>query len=179
MLLHIRGAFIIIFKMNKNKKYPDEYKLTHSSTTIVYLLLWGIIVWFAFEFSRSIHWLLQCCIYSSIIFFLVCIILDVEYAIFNRKGVLIVNTIRWTKRNAKHEFYIDWKDIKHIRLRTHLSNRQPTTIEIVPKVLGRVYYERTFLPFGKFASLAKYYSGREDIIYKKKRKKPGLYEKDW
>ena len=88
--------------MNKNKKYPDEYKLTQSSTTIVYLLVVGIIVWVAFEFSRSIHWLLQCCIYSSIIFLLFCIIIDVEYAIFNRKGVLIVNTIRGKKTLNKN-----------------------------------------------------------------------------
>jgi hypothetical protein len=99
---------------------------------------------------------------------------------------LIVHAKRWGKNKAKNEFYIDWKDIEYIRFKIPLSKNSSPAIDIVSRVFGNGYYNVTMLSYSKFASLAIYYSGRKDIIYreykkikKAKRKKPGLYEKDW
>jgi hypothetical protein len=168
--------------MNKNKTYPDEYKLTNSLTTkITFLLVLGPLVWMVFEFNWSKDGLFLYWFYPLCVWFLFVILQDVEYAIFNHKGVLIVHTKRWGKNKAKQEFYIDWKDVKYIRLKIPLSKNSSPKIEIVSRVLGHGYSNQTFLPYGKFASLAKYYSGREDIIYKRSafRKKKKMYEKDW
>ena len=168
--------------MNKNKTYPDEYKLTRSfMTKVAFLLILGLLISIWFEYDKEFSWIIHCLSFI-VIYCLFMLIQDVEYAIFNHKGVLIVNTKRWGKNRRKEEFYIDWKDVKYIRFTTTHS----PAIDIVSIPFGRGYYNGTLLPYGKFASLAKYYSGREDILYgdykkkiKAKRKKPGLYEKDW
>jgi hypothetical protein len=94
---------------------------------------------------------------------------------------LIVHTKRWGKNKKKQEFYIDWKDVKYIRFKTILSKNSSPAIDIASNIFGRGYYNTTTLSYAKFASLAKYYSGREDIIYKRSafRKKKKMYEKDW
>jgi hypothetical protein len=85
-----------------------------------------------------------------------------------------VHTKRWGKNKAKNEFYIDWKDIEYIRFKTPLSKNSSPAIDIVSRVFGNGYYNVTMLSYSKFASLAIYYSGRKDIIYReyKKIKKP-------
>ena len=173
--------------MNKNKTYPDEYKLTNSLTTkITFLLVLGPLVWMGFEFNWSKDGLFLYWFYPLCVWFLFGILQDVEYAIFNHKGVSIVHAKRWGKNKAKNEFYIDWKDIEYIRFKIPLSKNSSPAIDIVSRVFGNGYYNVTMLSYSKFASLAIYYSGRKDIIYseykkikKAKRKKPGLYEKDW
>lgn len=173
--------------MNKNKTYPDEYKLTNSlTTTIAFLLILGCLISIWFEFNWQKDRLFLCLFSILLVSGLFIIIQDIEYAIFDRKGVLIVHAKRWGKNKAKNEFYIDWKDIEYIRFKIPLSKNSTPAIDIVPKVFGCGYYNGTTLSYSKFASLAIYYSGRKDIIYseykkikKAKRKKPGLYEKDW
>lgn len=170
--------------MNKNNKYPDEYKLTRSYAIRIALLMisgCGVSAWFLFDWSKDwIHlcWFSGLCVYSLFI-----IIQNIEYAIFTYKGVLIVHTKRWGKNKAKHEYYIDWKDVTYIKF--GIAYRMPR-IEITSSVWRRGYHEPTSLPNDKFVALAKHYSGRDDIIYreykkkiKAKRKKRGLYEKDW
>ena len=63
----------------------------------------------------------------------------------------------------------------------HIEGFYSSDETIKSRLFGRGYYNDTFLSYGKFASLAKYYSGREDIIYKRSafRKKKKMYEKDW
>ena len=101
--------------MNKNKTYPDEYKLTNSLTTkITFLLVLGPLVWMGFEFNWSkdglfLYWFYPLCVLGLFV-----ILQDVEYAIFNHKGVSIVHAKRWGKNKAKNEFYIDWKDIESL-----------------------------------------------------------------
>ena len=169
--------------MNKDKQYPDEYKLTSPmlNKIVIFLLIVFLLVLMRIESSWQEGWLVKCGLAILSLWLLFHIIQDVEYAIFSRKGVSIVHTKRWGKNKAKQEFYIDWKDVKYIRLKIPLSKNSSPKIEIVSRVLGHGYSNQTFLPYGKFASLAKYYSGREDIIYKRSafRKKKKLYEKDW
>lgn len=181
MPLPIRGAFIIIYKMNKDKQYPDEYKLTKSwMPKIAFFLILGCLVSMWCECSGQDNWLFLCFFTILWGWGLFYIIHNVEYAIFNHKGVFIVHTKRWGKNKTKQEFYIDWKDVKYIRFKTPLSKNSSPAIDITSSVFGRGYYHTTCLPYGKFASLAKYYSGREDIIYERNafRKKRKMYEKD-
>ena len=168
--------------MNNNRKYPDEYKLTSSlMTKIQFLLILVFLVFIWFECSWPKDWFFLSCFSIIGISLLFYILQHVEYAIFNHKGILIVHTKRWGRNKAKREFYIDWKDIKYIRLKTPLSKNSSPVIDIVSRIFGHDYYHPTSLSYGKFASLAKYYSGREDIIYTKSRfrRKRKPFEKDW
>jgi hypothetical protein len=170
--------------MNKNKKYPEEYKLTRSfvvKITLVLIIGCVVLAWLLSNWPKD--WLFLCWFSGFGVGALFIIMQNIEYALFNHKGVLIVHTKRWGKNKSKNQYYIDWKDVKFIRF--GLSYRTPT-IDITSSVWGHGYYETTSLPNDKFASLAKHYSGRDDIMYreykkknKTKRKKRGLYEKDW
>ena len=167
--------------MNKDKQYPDEYKLTSPmlSKIVIFLLIVFLLVLMRIESSWQEGWLVKCGLAILSLWLLFHIIQDVEYAIFSPKGVSIVHTKRWGKNKAKQEFYIDWKDVKYIKFNILITgHHSPPAIDIVSRIFGHGYDQPTCLPYGKFASLAIYYSGRKDIIYAK-RKKPGLYEKDW
>ena len=168
--------------MNKNKTYPDEYKLTKGLwITIPLWVMLGILIYtcICFECDWQRDWLTLCLISIFCLWYLYIILQYIEYAIFSHKGVLIVHTKRWGKNRTKQEFYIDWKDVKYIKFNILITGHlSPPAIDIVSRILGHGYDQPTCLPYGKFASLAIYYSGRKDIIYTK-RKKPGLYEKDW
>ena len=155
-------------------------------TKVAFMLAFGGVISIWFECDWKENWFFLCWFSSVGIWYLFYILQYVEYAIFNHNGVLIVNTKRWGKNKRKEEFYIDWKNVKYIRFKTPYTKNASPAIDIVSIPFGRGYYNGTLLPYGKFASLAKYYSGREDILYgdykkkiKAKRKKPGLYEKDW
>lgn len=168
--------------MNKDKKYPVEYKLTKSlMPRIAFFLILGCLASMWYQYNGQDNWLFVC--FFSILLGggLFYITQNVEYAIFNHKGVLIAHTKRWGKNKAKQEFYIDWKDVKYIRFKTILSKNSSPAIDIASNIFGRGYYNTTTLSYAKFASLAKYYSGREDIIYKRSafRRKKKMYEKDW
>ena len=95
--------------MNKDKQYPDEYKLTSSLTTLIaFFLILGPLVFMWCEWDWQEDWLFVC-LFSIVCFFaLFCIMQNVEYAIFNHKGILIVHTKRLSKTKADQEFYIDW-----------------------------------------------------------------------
>ena len=166
--------------MNKNKQYPDEYKLTSSLTTLIaFVLILGPLVFMWCEWDWQEDWLFVC-LFSIVCFLaLLFIMQNVEYATFNHKGVLIVHTKRWYKTKADQEFYIDWKDVIYIKFENIYSKH--SRINIRSRLFGRGYCWQSGLSYNKIASLAKYYSGREDIIYKRSafRKKKKLYEKDW
>lgn len=154
--------------MNKGTQYPDEYKLTKSlMPRIAFFVILGCLVSMCCECNGQDNWFILCFLFILWGGGLFYIIQNVEYAIFNHKGVFIVHTKRWGKNKTKQEFYIDWKDVKYIRFKTPLSKNSSPAIDIASSVLGRSYYNTTTLSYGKFASLAKYYSGREDIIYKR------------
>lgn len=169
--------------MNKktDKKYPSEYTLTVSFTyrCVIALLLGGptCLIWFLFDIQKNLMFLL---LFSIAVFFcLYMIFSNVEYAIFNHKGLLIVHKSRW--REAKEEFYVNWDNVLHIKLSTRISKNASPEIQIEAKGGIRGYHHSTMLPYAKFASLAKYYSGREDIINNKStvRRKKKPFEKDW
>ena len=83
-----------------------------------------------------------------------------------------------TLNEAKQEFYIDWKDVKHIKFNIFITGSlSPPAIDVVSRIFGRGYYHPTALSYCKFASLAKYYSGRKDVVMLWKKRK--LFEKDW
>ena len=89
----------------------------------------------------------------------------------------MVHKKRWGKNKSEKEFYIDWKDVRYIRFNMLiLGHRTPPAITIESRVSGRGYSNPTSMSYRKFAALAEYYSGREDIIYRWKRKP---FEKDW
>ena len=166
--------------MNKDKQYPDEYKLTSSLTTqIAFFLILGPLVFMWCEWDWQEDWLFVCLFSIVCLFALFCIMQNVEYAIFNHKGILIVHTKRLSKTKADQEFYIDWKDVKYIKFENIYSKH--SKINIRSRIFGRGYCWRSNLSYSKFASLAKYYSGREDIIDNKSgvRLKRKPFEKDW
>lgn len=164
--------------MDQNKKYPDKYKLTRSWwITIPLWFFAGVLTYGCFEFDWQRDWLILCILFVFCLWFLYVILQDIEYAIFSHSGVMIVHAKRWGKNKSKQEFYIDWRHVKYIRFNMLISgHRTPPAITIESRGSGRGYSNPTSMPYRKFATLAKYYSGREDIIYRWKRKP---FEKDW
>lgn len=165
--------------MNNNRKYPNEYKLTRSLwITIPLWVIFGVLIYVCFVCDWQRDWLVLCLLSIFCIWQFYVILQYIEYAIFNHKGVLIVHTKRWGKNKKKQEFYIDWKDVKYIKFNSLITgNLSPPAIDIVSRILGHGYNQPTCLPYGKFALLAKYYSGREDISGFRRKRKP--FEKDW
>ena len=71
-----------------------------------------------------------------------------------------------------------WKDVKHIKFNIFITGSlSPPAIDVVSRIFGRGYYHPTALSYCKFASLAKYYSGRKDVVMLWKKRE--LFEKDW
>jgi hypothetical protein len=161
------------------EEYPDEYKLTRSLW--ITIPLWGILgvlIYGCFEFNWQRDWDLLLVLSIFCLGYIFIIFQYSEYAIFNHKGLLIVHSKRWGKNKAKQEFYIDWKDVKHIKFNIFITGSlSPPAIDVVSRIFGRGYYHPTALSYCKFASLAKYYSGRKDVVMLWKKRK--LFEKDW
>ena len=164
--------------MDRNKKYPDKYKLTRSWwITIPLWFFAGVLTYGCFEFDWQRDWLLLSFLFVFCLWFLYVILQDIEYAIFSHSGVMIVHAKRWGKNKSEKEFYIDWKDVRYIRFNMLiLGHRTPPAITIESRVSGRGYSYPTGLSYRKFAALARYYSAREGIVYRWKRKP---FEKDW
>ena len=164
--------------MNKDKQYPDEYKLTSSLwTKIPFFFFFALVIYVLLEYYWQTDWITICILSVCCVCFLYVSLQYIEYAIFNHKGVLIVQTKRWGKNMTKREFYIDWKDVKDIRFNFIIGRHSPPAIYIESRILGHGYSQPTSMSYCKFASLAKYYSGRENIIYSGLKRKP--FEKDW
>lgn len=166
--------------MNKNRKYPEEeYRLTPSLwITIPLCFFVAVLIYVWLESNWQSDWPVLCMLSVICVCFLYVILQNIEYAIFNHKGILIVHTKRWGKNKTKREYYINWKDIKYIKFNILiLGYLSPPAIDIASRISSNSYSHPTTLSYGKFASLAKYYSGREDIIYKRTKKR--MYEKDW
>ena len=123
--------------MNSNRKYPDEYKLTRSLW--ITIPLWGILgvlIYGCFEFNWQRDWDLLLVLSIFCLWYIYIIFQYSEYAIFNHKGLLIVHSKRWGKNKAKQEFYIDWKDVKHIKFNIFITGSlSPPAIDVVSRIL--------------------------------------------
>ncbi len=164
-----------------NKKYPDEYKLTNSFERIFGILLMimvlVLVLWSVADQQDSLLFTCIFCIF--VILFILFFVRNLEYVILNHNGVLIVHEDRWRKK--KEEYYVEWKQVESIDWEVSYSLHADCRIIIRTYDDRRSYKESTGLFIGKFVSLAKYYSGRDDIVRRvkffKKKRKP--FEKDW
>ena len=71
--------------MNKDKQYPDEYKLTSPmlNKIVIFLLIVFLLVLMRIESSWQEGWLVKCGLAILSLWLLFHIIQDVEYALFS------------------------------------------------------------------------------------------------
>ncbi len=160
-----------------NKKYPDEYLLKDSfwrEFGIVLGVILLVCLWTSIKPEEYFFELCFCSVLGILCGFLW--MRSLEYAVFNHTGLRIVHENRWGK--ITDEYYTEWGKIESVECR-----RIADAFEIIIRTYDcrGGYQKKTRLSKGQFESLAKYYSGRDDIVKRvkffKKKRKP--FEKDW